>query len=439
MITRQHHQRTTKVADRRELFSWAMFDFANSGYTTVVLTAVFNAYFVGVIASSAQESATFLWTVAIGISNGIVLCSAPVVGAIADQQAIKKQMLLITTIGCVLFTGLLSLTGPGNILSAMILVIVANVMFASGENLIAAFLPEICRAESMGKVSGYGWGLGYLGGLLTLGICLAYIAWAQQDGLTAEQFVPDTMLLVAAIFALAVIPTFLWLRERAEPSSHAITSSIPREALKRLKETFKEASHFRDLFRFLITLAVYQCGISTVIVLAAIYAQEVMGMNQQEIIILIMVVNVTAAAGAFFFGFIQDRLGSIRTLSMTLLIWILAVLIICLSQQSGAIWIAGNLIGLAMGASQSAGRALIGLFTPVTRTAEFFGLWGVAGKLAAIVGPLSYGFINYITGGDHRLSILSTLSFFIIGLVLLLSVNEQRGKAAARSAEPEKG
>ena len=442
MTARQHHHSATKAAngpaDRRELFSWAMFDFANSGYTTVVMTAIFNAYFVGVIASSAQGSATFLWTIAVGLSNGIVLLSAPVVGAIADHLAIKKRMLLATTLGCVVFTGSLSFTGPGDILPAMTLVIVANLMFASGENLIAAFLPEICRPDSMGKVSGYGWGLGYLGGLLTLGSCLAYIAWAQQQGMTAEQFVPDTMLIVAAIFGLAAIPTFLWLRERAEPNPQPVGGSIIREALGRLKETLKEASHFRDLFQFLISMSVYQCGISTVIVLAAIYAQEVVGLNQQEIIVLIMVVNVTAAAGAFFFGFIQDRLGSVRTLSITLLIWILAVLIIYLSHQPIAIWIAGNLIGLAMGASLSAGRALTGVFTPVTRTAEFFGLWGGAGKLAAIVGPLSYGFINYMTEGDHRLSILSTLSFFIVGLALLLSVNEQRGRAAARSAEPEK-
>ena len=434
MSAQQQLTTTLPPAQRREILSWAMYDFANSGYTTVVMTAVFNAYFVAVIAAAAQQSATFLWTLAVAISNAIVLCSAPVIGAIADQLAIKKKMLLITSIGCVLFTGLLSLTGSGTIVSAMLLVIIANVMFASGENLIAAFLPEISAPQTMGKISGYGWGLGYLGGLLTLGICLLYISWAQQNGLSAEQFVPNTMLIVAAIFAVAVIPTFLWLRERAQPSPYSITRSISGDALKRLKETLKEAARFRDLLRFLITLAVYQCGISTVIVLAAIYAKEVMAMNEQEIIILIMVVNITAAGGAFIFGFMQDHLGSIRTLSVTLSIWILAILILCLSEQTIMVWIAANLIGLAMGASQSAGRALIGLFTPLTRSAEFFGLWGVAGKLSAIVGPLSYGLINYITGGDHRLAILSTLSFFILGLILLRGVNEERGRAAATSA-----
>ncbi|WP_108651838.1 MFS transporter [Dongshaea marina] len=437
MINQQQHgtQQRSAPAGRRELFSWAMFDFANSGYTTVVMTAIFNAYFVGVIAASTQGAATFLWTIAVGLSNLIVLISAPALGAIADQLAIKKRLLLATALGCILFTALLFFTGPGDVLLAMTLVILANVMFASGENLIAAFLPEICDKKMMGKVSGYGWGLGYFGGLLTLGICLGYIAWAEQHGLTAEQFVPGCMLIVALLFALSVIPTFLWLRERAQPSPGHIGVSLFMESLGRLRQTLHEAAHFKDLFRFLITLVIYQCGISTVIVLAAIYAQEVVGLNSQEIIILIMVVNVTAAIGAFFFGFIQDRLGSVRTLSITLLLWCLAVLIIYLSKQAIAVWVAGNLIGLAMGASQSAGRALIGLFTPVSRTAEFFGLWGASARLAAIIGPLSYGFINYMTDGDHQLSILSTLLFFMLGLVLLFTINEKRGMEAAKSAE----
>ncbi|HPA15705.1 MAG TPA: MFS transporter, partial [Desulfobacterales bacterium] len=204
---------------RRELLAWAMYDFANSGYTTVVLTTIFNAYFVGVVAggSVSPGMSTLLWTSAVGIANAAVLISAPLIGAVADHRAAKKKFLLVATCGCVCFTAFLSLTGPGDIRLAMALIIFSGVLFYTGENLIAAFLPEIASQENMGRISGYGWSLGYLGGLLVLAICLAYISWAQGHGHTSAQSVPGTMLIVAAAYALATVPTFVWLTERAKP------------------------------------------------------------------------------------------------------------------------------------------------------------------------------------------------------------------------------
>ncbi|MFQ5761150.1 MAG: MFS transporter, partial [Acidiferrobacterales bacterium] len=202
----------SRVAPSRQIFAWAMFDFANSGYTTVVLTAVFNAYFVGVVAANANASTggsgTLYWTIAIAIANALVLVSAPVLGAIADHRANKKRFLALTTTGCVVFTALLATIGPGDVWLAMVFVIVASFMFATGENLIAAFLPEIAPQADMGRISGYGWSLGYLGGLLVLGACLAYVSWAQAHGHSAAQYVPITMLITASMFALAVMPTF---------------------------------------------------------------------------------------------------------------------------------------------------------------------------------------------------------------------------------------
>jgi UMF1 family MFS transporter len=221
------------------------------------------------------------------------------------------------------------------------------------------------------------------------------------------------------------------LQERATPSPNPQKVSLLSESLSRLRQTFQEAARFRDLFWFLITLAVYQSGVSTVVVLAAIYAQEVMGFNTESLIILIMVVNVTAAVGAFICGFLQDRLGSVPTLTMTLFIWIVGIAMAIFADKSSQMWLIGNLIGLAMGASQAVGRALVSKFSPFERAGEFLGLWGFVNRLSAIVGPLSYGFINYLSHGDHRLSLLSTLLFFSAGLLLLSQVNEQRGKAAA--------
>ncbi len=426
---------TPAPAGKRERFAWCMYDFANSGFTTVVLTAVFNAYFVGVVASGANDhqdgSATLLWTIAMAIANGVVLICAPVLGAIADHSAAKKRFLIASTIGCVIFTALLSLVGAGDILLGMVLVILATVMFAAGENLIAAFLPEIAAPEYMGRLSGYGWTIGYLGGLLTLGLCIAYIEWSKGLGQSANEFVPVTNLIVACIFALAALPTFLWLKERAIAAQPQTLAGYIKIGFVRLKHTIKHTRQHQDLFRFLLTLTIYHAGINTVIVLAAVYAQEVMQFDTQDTLMLIMVVNLTAAAGAFIFGHVQDRIGSKISLILTLIIWIIAIGIIYRATETSVFWLAANLIGLALGASQSAGRAMVGLFSPAQRSGEFFGLWGLALRLAAIIGPLTYGSAIYLLQGNHRLAILSTLLFFIAGLLLLLTVNEERGKRAA--------
>ena len=428
------------LAPRRELFAWAMYDFANSGYTTVILTAIFNAYFVGVVAGGAggfsEGTATLLWTVTVSLPNALVLVSAPILGAIADHRATKKRFLFTTTAGCVLCTTLLALVGPGDVRLAMALVIVSSFMYATGENLIAAFLPELSPQDSMGKVSAYGWSLGYLGGLLVLGICLAYVVWARGHGLEAAQYVPGTMIIVGSAFALSALPTFLWLRERAVPLPLAAGEHPWQAGFQRLRRTLAEAQRFRDLFRFLVALTIYYCGINTVVVLAAVYAQEVIGFDTQETITLVMVVNVTASLGAFLFGQVQDRLGSVRTLALTLVVWIMAMGLAYMTESRGGFWLVANLVGIAMGSSQSSGRALIGQFAPPARAAEFFGLWGLAGRLAAMVGPLSYGLITYLTAGNHRLAIVSTAVFFISGLALLLTVDEHRGKVAALTSSP---
>lgn len=425
----------TALAPKREIFSWAMFDFANSGYTTVVLTAVYNAYFVGVIAGNitddANGSATLLWTVTLAISNLLVLLSAPVIGAIADYSARKKRFLLATTIGCVVSTALLATANVGDVVLAMVLLIISNYMFATGEGLIAAFLPELAPAKDMGRISGYGWALGYLGGLLVLGICLFYVNWARGQGQATQSYIPVTLLITAVAFIIGATPTFLWLRERGRQQILPSRTSYIRVGFSRLKHTLVRAHHYRDLFRFLAALMIFYCGIHTVVVLAAVYAQEVMHFNTQDTLFLVLIVNVTAAVGAFFFGYLQDRVGSIRILLATLVVWVIALVVAYTTETRAQFWLAANLIGVALGSSQSAGRALVGQFSPPGRSAEFFGLWGLATRIAAIVGPLSYGLVTYITRGDHRTAILSTTVFFIVGIIFLLTVNEHRGRAAA--------
>ena len=163
---------------RREVWAWAMYDFANSGYTTVVITAVFSAYFVGVVAGNAPWS-TFAWTLALSVSYALVMLTAPLVGAWADAHASKKSLLWLTTLGCVGFTAALYFAAPGALVLAIAALVLSNYFFGTGENLIAAFLPELARPRALGRVSGWGWSLGYVGGLVSLGASLAYISQAQ--------------------------------------------------------------------------------------------------------------------------------------------------------------------------------------------------------------------------------------------------------------------
>ncbi len=407
-----------------------MYDFANSGYTTVVITAVYNAYFVGVVAGRAPW-ATFAWTAALAVSYALVLLTAPLVGAYADLRAAKKRLLAVSTVGCVVFTAALALTGPGTLALAIALIVVSNFCFGTGENLVAAFLPEVADGEALGKVSGWGWSLGYLGGLLALGLCLAYVGWAEGRGQGAAQFVPVTMLITAALFAAASLPTFLILRERARPQPLPPGASLVAGAFGRLVTTVRHARRYRDFARFLVCIVFYQAGIQTVVVIAAIYAQATLGFTTKQTIAMILVVNVTAAVGAFGFGHVQDRLGHVRTLALTLVLWIATALVAWAATGPGLFWVAANMAGFTLGASQSAGRALIGYLSPEDRRAEFFGLWGLAVKLSAILGPVTYGAISWATAGNHRVAMLATSGFFIVGLALLAGIDVPRGRRAA--------
>jgi UMF1 family MFS transporter len=407
----------------REVWAWSMYDFANSAYTTVVITAVFGAYFVSGITQGAPW-ATFAWTAALSVSYAAILLTGPLIGAWADAHAAKKPLLLATTVGCVVFTALLFYATPGQAAFALALLILSNYFFGAGENLIAAFLPELADSRAMGRVSGWGWAFGYLGGLAALGICLFYITSSQKP---ASETVPVTMLITAAFFAIAATPTFLFLKERAVPQPRA------ESPWARLRRTLKHSRDYRDLRTFLLCILFYQAGVTAVVALAAIYAEQAMKFTMQQTIVLILVVNITAAIGAFAFGYLQDALGHVRAVAITLVGWIVMVVIAGSSQTPFSFWVAANLAGLCMGSSQAAGRAVVGYLAPPARLAEFFGLWGLAVKAASIFGPLTYGAVTWIFAGNHRLGIFATGVYFVIGLALLWRIDMERGRRAALS------
>jgi MFS transporter, UMF1 family len=420
---------------KREVFGWAMYDFANSGYTTVVITAVFAAYFVGGIAQKA-EWATFAWTAALSISYAIVMFTMPSIGAYADLRAAKKRLLMLTTAGCVVATAALALAGPGSVALAIALIILSNTFFSYGDSLTAAFLPELAKADALGKVSGWGWAFGYFGGMLTLGLSLGYVLWAQGQGISADKFVPVTMLITAVIYGAAALVTFRLLKERAQPNPRALSQSGFKASMVQLQQTFRRAREYEDFMWLLACAVFYQGGVAVAIALAAIYAEQVIGFAPQETMVLIFVLNIAAAVGAFGFGYGQDRIGHKLALGITLVGWIATCVIAAVTTTKGGFWYAAAIAGVCMGSSQSAGRAMAGMFAPPRQLAEFFGLWAFATRLASIIGPLSYGAITWMTGGNQRTAILSTAVLFAIGLVLLLPINVKRGRAAALREAP---
>ncbi|MBL8519620.1 MAG: MFS transporter [Betaproteobacteria bacterium] len=406
-----------------------MYDFANSGYTTVVLTAVFNAYFVSVVAQGAPW-ATFAWTATLAVSYLLVMAAGPVIGAYADARGAKKRVLFLATAGCIVSTALLFGAGPGTLALACAAVIVSNFCYAIGENIAAAFLPELARPAAVGKVSGWGWAWGYVGGLVALGACLAWIQTAPWRGQTTGEAVPMTNLITAVIYAAGAAFTFLWLKERKTPVAGNVRWA---DAFARLAATARAARRYRDLLLVFACGTCYQAGVATVITLAAIYAQQVMGFETVDTLKLILIVNVTACVGAFAFGYVQDAIGKKRALLLTLCGWIAMVVTAWFATTRPLFWVAANLAGLCMGSSQSAGRALVAYFAPPAQAAEMFGLFGVATRLAAVLGPLTYGTVSWVTGNDHRLAMLVTGVFFIAAIAVLTQVDEARGRAAAEA------
>jgi len=420
---------------KREVLGWAAYDFANSGYTTVVLTAVFSAYFVGSVAEGASW-ATLAWTLTLAASSLVVMLTMPALGAHADLRAAKKRLLTLSTIGCVLTTAALAAAGPGDLVWAVVFVMLSNVFFSYGESLIAAFLPELACPDSLGRVSGWGWSFGYFGGMLALGMSLGYVLWAQGRGLPATHFVPVTMLLTAGLFAVASLVTFGLLRERAQPQARGSGAASSNGAglaasWAQLASTWRQARRYQDFTALLACAVAYQAGISVVIALAAIYAEEALGFKQTDTMVLIFLVNIAAALGAFAWGYVQDRIGHARALGATLVGWVVMTLLAGLATSAALFWVAAVIAGLCMGSSQSAGRALAGALAPERQRAEFYGLWTFAIRLSAIIGPVTYGLITLLSAGNHRLAIFGTGLFFVLGLVLLRRVNVQRGIAAA--------
>ncbi|NCX13596.1 MAG: MFS transporter, partial [Betaproteobacteria bacterium] len=341
----------------REVLAWAFLDFANSGYTTVVLTAVYSAYFVGVIAGAASW-ATLLWTLTVSGASFLTMLILPSLGLWADQAGGKRAIIFWASLLCGAATAALAWVDANALWLAVSLVALSSLAFNLCETFTAAFLRELARPHAYGRVSGWGWSFGYLGGMLTLGLSIAWVLHAKALGESATQFVPVTLWIVAIVYVAVSLPALAVLKERQglaskdllddphAPASAANGADAWSGGWLRLRLSWQRTESLVDLRQLLVCCVAYHAGISVVITLAAVYAEQVMGFEPTDTMILVFLVNIAAALGAFFFGRFQDRMGGRLALAITLVSWIVMVIVAVLGQSRESFWLAATLAGL---------------------------------------------------------------------------------------------
>ncbi|NWF91447.1 MAG: MFS transporter [Syntrophaceae bacterium] len=430
---------------KREIFGWAMYDFANSAFATTILAVIFNKYFATVVAGGAAGVSLFgfhlhgasFFTFSVSLSMAISAVLSPLLGAVADSSGSKKRFLMIFCYVAIVFTALLYFVREGDYWMGATFFIVANIGFAGGNVFYNAFLPEISTDRTIGRISGLGWASGYIGGGLLLAINLIMLRYPEWLGFRAGSFtVHDCFVSVSLWWLLFSIPTFLFLRERAPKTLHTYKRVSFWTGYQRLRHTFSRIQTFQELTKFLLAYLIYNDGIETVIIMASIFGADVLGMKTDEIILYFLMVQGIAFFGSLLFGFLADFIGNKKTVMISLGIWSLIViwafrLGIFLDPKS-EYWILGVLAGMVMGGSQAASRSLQGIFTPDANSAEFFGFFAVSGKFASVFGPLIYGILIAITGSVQS-GVLSVLIFFIIGMAILWTVNERKGMEEKQS------
>jgi len=433
---------TNARAPAKEIFGWAMFDFANSSYTTVIITVVYATVFPKLIVGD-ERLGNLLWSATLSASYALVVLTAPLFGAIMDFSAAKKRFLLASWLLTIVATALLGLAGPGDIALAMALLLVSNFGFASGESFSSSFLPDLGPPEALGRISGMAWGLGYFGGLVSTAAVLFGLGPATAENLDGVALIGPV---TAVFFFLGALPTFAFLKERGAAQALPAGASYVSVGVARIRQSVRDVRAFRDLLVFLGSLFFSQAGLSIVIAFAFIYGDQVIRWAPNTMMLMFVITQLTAAVGAFLFGFIQDRIGARNAYAATMVLWIVAPtliyatpqLTVAINNAFGTTFAAehvflavGSLAGTGLGAAQSSGRALVGLFAPPSKAGEIFGLWGVMGKLAAIFGLLGLGALQSFLG--LQTAILFCAVLFAAGLVVVLRVNEARGRETART------
>lgn len=424
------------LAPRREILSWAFFDFANSSFTTVVITAVYSRFFVETIVPPDSTMRDTYWSIAMAAATLIALVLSPLVGLVADRAGLKKAFLVGASLLCAGATAALGLVGPGDVTAGLLLIICATVGFMFSENFCASFLPDIATPATMGKISGLGWGVGYFGGLASLVVVMAMVV---SDPKTNPQgYVAETqraMVATALFFLAAALPTFVFLRNRQKarlaPGSKR-GAELLRLGLQATRDFWGSLGRVRSipgLGGFLVAFAVYMAGLDAVIKFVGIYASSELQLKGGELTTMFLILQLSAAAGALGFGFLESRLGALTTVKVSLMLWISAILLIhqlpALAELSGLppkiLFFGIALVaGTGLGSTQSSSRAIVGHFCPKDESAEIFGYWGLAMKVGSVLG-MGFGLLSDALD-SRRQALLLVLAFFAVGLMLVQRV-----------------
>ncbi len=425
---------TTPPVRKREIAAWCTYDVASSAFSTVMVAVVFNIYFVAVVAEG-RDIGDFLWGVCTSVSALLVALSSPLLGAYADRAGRKKRLLLLYTaiygLGCVL----LAYAGPGDVLFAMVVFILANAAFEGTYVFLNGFLPELVAPEKLGRISGIGWGVGYVGGLTSMFIASQMIPAGDAAYLADYGAVQEVFLVVAAFVGIASLPTFLLLQERANVRPRPPRGHL-RASLRELRQTLRHVRRYRQLTRFLLAFFCYNDAVQTTILVTGLYATKTLGFTASELVTLFMVFQVGAAVGAFAFGFIHDKLGAKRTILVTISLFTVVTAVAISAPSKATFWVLVNIAALGLGAIQSSSRSAVALLSPKHKSGEFFGFMAVSGRFSTVIGPAAFGVISWLTG-SQQLALVPTLLLFVIGGVLLWRVDEVDGRAVARAVDAE--
>ena len=419
----EHHNRT--------IAAWCLYDWANSAFTTLVVTFVYSTYFTKAIAPD-PATGTLLWSRGIGISAVLVALLSPLLGSLADHSGRRKRSLLIATMVCVAATALLTFVrpdGPNAIALALTLFVVANIAYELGIVFYNAFLPDLAPASKIGAISGYGWGLGYAGGIVCMAVGLVCLVTPQPLlGISTELGfnIRATNLLVACWFLIFNLPLLLRLRDQPPPEPRNRTGS----PMANFRQTWYDLRTYPEVIKFLIARLLYNDGLVTVFAFGGIYAATTFGMGMREVMLFGIVINIAAGVGALCFGFVDDAIGGKRTIRISIIALFLATGLAVVAPDKTWFWTAAVLIGLFVGPNQSASRSLMGRFVPPRHQAEFYGFFSFSGKISSFLGPILLGIVT-ARFQSQRAGVATVLIFFVVGGLLLETVNEQRGIAAA--------
>ena len=417
----------------KAIWAWACYDFANSAFTTLVVTFIYATYFTQVIAASETEGIS-QWAVAVTVTGLVVAVLSPYLGALADQGGLRRRFLMISTGICVAGSALMFFPGEGQVVFALAVFTLSNIAFELGNVFYNAYLPDLAPPSRIGRVSGYGWGAGYIGGLLCLVVAL--FGFVQADSplfgfsTQAGEHIRATNLLVAVWVGLFALPLFLWVPDTRSDSLPGFRI-LMRDTNAQLLTTLRSITgRYRQVLRFLIARLIYNDGLITVFAFGGIYAATTFGFSTEQVIMFGIALNVTAGLGAFLFGFVDDWLGGRRTIILSL-IGLMAFGVVAVTTRSVVwFWIAALGAGLLAGPNQAASRSLLGRFVPANRRNEFYGFFAFSGKFTSFLGPAILGYVVHLTA-SQRWGLATVLVFFAVGLVLLMRVDEEQGVADA--------